>query len=84
MFAELMAAGRAVADAFRPWKMNYSCYGNQVPHVHWHLFPRYESDPDRLQQPWAHADRFGERPTTPDLARQVAERLHPYLERFAP
>jgi diadenosine tetraphosphate (Ap4A) HIT family hydrolase len=23
-----------------------------VPHLHWHLFPRYEADPNRLQAVW--------------------------------
>jgi diadenosine tetraphosphate (Ap4A) HIT family hydrolase len=62
LFMEVMAAGRAVFDAFQPWKMNYSCYGNQVPHVHWHIFPRYESDPDHLHQPWLHSPEFGKHP----------------------
>jgi diadenosine tetraphosphate (Ap4A) HIT family hydrolase len=51
LFAELMIAGRAVANTIKPWKMNYSCYGNAVPHIHWHLFPRYASDPNREQVP---------------------------------
>ena len=58
LFEDLMSAGQAVHEAFKPWKMNYSCYGNQVPHIHWHIFPRYESDPDHLNQPWLHADQF--------------------------
>ena len=55
---ELMAAGRAVAETFRPWKMNYSCSGNLDPHIHWHLFPRYDSEPDHLNHPWLHAAEF--------------------------
>ncbi len=58
LFAEVMAAGRAVHAAFQPWKMNYSCYGNQVQHVHWHIFPRYESDPQHFSPPWANSARF--------------------------
>lgn len=58
VFAELMTAARGVADTFKPWKMNYSCYGNVVPHIHWHLFPRYDSDPNREQVPWFYADEF--------------------------
>jgi diadenosine tetraphosphate (Ap4A) HIT family hydrolase len=64
MFEELMRAGQAVYEAFQPWKMNYSCYGNQVPHIHWHIFPRYESDPDHLKQPWYHSAEFDKHPTT--------------------
>jgi len=58
LFSELMTAGRAVADTFKPWKMNYSCYGNVVPHIHWHLFPRYDCDPHREQVPWFFAEEF--------------------------
>jgi diadenosine tetraphosphate (Ap4A) HIT family hydrolase len=56
LFAELMAATQAVAQTFKPWKMNHSCYGNQVPHIHWHIFPRYDSEPDHLNHPWLHAE----------------------------
>jgi diadenosine tetraphosphate (Ap4A) HIT family hydrolase len=62
LFKELMTAGKAVFEAFQPWKMNYSCYGNQVPHIHWHLIPRYESDPDHLSQPWLNASQFEKHP----------------------
>lgn len=79
LFAELMTAGRAVAKAFEPWKMNYSCYGNVVPHIHWHLFPRYESDPHREQVPWFYADEFEKHlidaQTAQLLALQIKENL---------
>lgn len=57
--AELMMAGRALVDAFKPWKMNYSCFGNTHEHVHWHLMPRYAEDAERHRHPWLHADEFG-------------------------
>jgi len=49
---DLATLARAVEAAFRPRKLNYELLGNQVPHLHWHLFPRYESDPNRLQAVW--------------------------------
>jgi len=58
MFEELSAATRAVEAAFNPWKMNHACLGNQLQHVHWHLMPRYEGDPDRLQHPWTRMEKF--------------------------
>ena len=79
LFAELMIAGRAVVNAFEPWKMNYSCYGNVVPHIHWHLFPRYDSDPDREQVPWFHAGEFEkhliEELTAQNLAAKIRAKL---------
>jgi diadenosine tetraphosphate (Ap4A) HIT family hydrolase len=58
LFKEVMTAGRALVAAFKPWKMNYSCYGNAEPHVHWHLFPRYKEDPDCRRNPWLHSSQF--------------------------
>jgi diadenosine tetraphosphate (Ap4A) HIT family hydrolase len=37
--------------------MNYELLGNQVPHLHWHLFPRYADDPDRLKPVWLALDQ---------------------------
>jgi diadenosine tetraphosphate (Ap4A) HIT family hydrolase len=49
---EMCFVARAVCEAFRPHKLNYELLGNQVPHLHWHLFPRYDNDPDRLKPVW--------------------------------
>ncbi len=51
-FGEVMRAAKAVHETFAPWKLNYSCYGNAEPHVHWHIVPRYEDDPNRDGNPW--------------------------------
>jgi diadenosine tetraphosphate (Ap4A) HIT family hydrolase len=53
-----MAATRALVAAYQPWKMNHSCYGNAVPHIHWHLFPRYEDDPQRMTPPFNRGEEF--------------------------
>ena len=58
LFQEVMIAGKAVFDAFCPRKMNYSCYGNAEPHVHWHIFPRYEDEADHKRNPWLHSGDF--------------------------
>src|SRR5262245_42530766 len=49
---EMCLLARAIEAAFRPHKLNYECLGNQVPHLHWHLFPRSLADPDRLWPVW--------------------------------
>ena len=75
LFQELMRAGRALVDAFNPWKMNYSCYGNLDPHIHWHLFPRYDSEPDHLNHPWLHASEFEDHLIDSETARQIGHRI---------
>jgi diadenosine tetraphosphate (Ap4A) HIT family hydrolase len=49
---ELLAVGRTLAEVLNPLKLNYECLGNQEPHVHWHVFPRYLDDPMRLAPVW--------------------------------
>jgi diadenosine tetraphosphate (Ap4A) HIT family hydrolase len=80
LFGELMQATEAIARAYEPWKMNHASYGNAQPHVHWHIFPRYEGDPDLKNTPWTNQDRFNEFATTPETAARVRERLLPFLQ----
>jgi diadenosine tetraphosphate (Ap4A) HIT family hydrolase len=42
---ESMAVARALDELFRPLKMNYEIHGNAIPHLHLHLFPRFQGDP---------------------------------------
>ena len=49
---ELLAVGKALSAVVHPLKLNYECLGNQEPHVHWHVFPRYAEDPMRLAPVW--------------------------------
>lgn len=43
--ADFHASARAIAAACQPDLMNYASLGNVVPHLHWHLVPRYKNDP---------------------------------------
>jgi diadenosine tetraphosphate (Ap4A) HIT family hydrolase len=47
----------AIENCFHPHKLNYELLGNQVPHLHWHLFPRSADDPDRLRPVWFALER---------------------------
>jgi diadenosine tetraphosphate (Ap4A) HIT family hydrolase len=42
---ESMLVARAVAALLGPKKMNYEIHGNTIPHLHLHLYPRFEGDP---------------------------------------
>jgi diadenosine tetraphosphate (Ap4A) HIT family hydrolase len=56
-FDEMCLLAAAIAESFGPHKLNYELLGNQVPHLHWHLFPRYRHDPQALQPVWLALDR---------------------------
>jgi diadenosine tetraphosphate (Ap4A) HIT family hydrolase len=73
-FAEVMRAAKALQETYHPWKLNYSCLGNAEPHVHWHIFPRYENDPNR-GNPWREAARFDEHRISPEQAGEIAARI---------
>jgi diadenosine tetraphosphate (Ap4A) HIT family hydrolase len=49
---EMAAVAEAVFRAFGPRKLNYELLGNGVPHLHWHLFPRYAGDPHPSGPVW--------------------------------
>lgn len=74
-FREVMRAAEALNDTFSPSKMNFSCYGNAVAHVHWHLVPRYANDPHPDKDPWEDVERFGEKTVSTNEAREIAGRI---------
>lgn len=43
--ADLRRATQALRAVVQPDHMNYECLGNSVPHLHWHVVPRYRHDP---------------------------------------
>lgn len=53
---ETVAVGRAIALVARPFKLNYECLGNLEPHVHWHVFPRAETDAMRAAPVWLRSE----------------------------
>ena len=41
---DLKTAADAIYRAFTPDHMNYATLGNVIPHLHYHLIPRYKDD----------------------------------------
>jgi diadenosine tetraphosphate (Ap4A) HIT family hydrolase len=72
---EMMRATRAMAAVLRPWKMNHACLGNRDAHVHWHLIPRHQTDPDHLTQPWLRAAKFNDHQLTEDMKTALAAEI---------
>ena len=42
---DLLTASKAIRFAVKPDHMNYELLGNMDPHLHWHIIPRYKTDP---------------------------------------
>ena len=45
VMAEVSSVAAALYRGFAPAKINYELLGNMVPHMHWHLVPRFTTDP---------------------------------------
>ena len=52
LMEEVSRVAQALAQVFRPVKMNYELLGNLVPHIHWHLVPRLATDPGLRSPIW--------------------------------
>ena len=57
---EVNAVAAALSRVFNPTKINYELLGNMVPHMHWHLVPRFSDDPLWPRPIWseAHAEKL--------------------------
>lgn len=71
IFADVLRVGRLLDQNFKPLKMNYASLGNVDEHLHWHVMPRYKSDPDHKDHPWKNATIFDTRPTSQDTVKRL-------------
>ena len=55
----VLATERAVRAVQHPDKINLASLGNVVPHVHWHIIPRWQDDSHFPGPIWAAAQRVG-------------------------
>jgi diadenosine tetraphosphate (Ap4A) HIT family hydrolase len=49
----------ALRELLQPDKINLAALGNQVPHLHWHVIPRFADDKHFPDPVWATARRAG-------------------------
>ena len=42
---DMSQVAQVLFQTFTPDKMNYELLGNGMPHLHWHLIPRFKTDP---------------------------------------
>jgi len=44
LMEEVSRLAQALYSVFAPDKINYELLGNMVPHIHWHIVPRFASE----------------------------------------
>lgn len=55
----VLATERAVRRVVQPDKINLASFGNVVPHLHWHVIPRWRDDSHFPESIWGKAQRAG-------------------------
>jgi diadenosine tetraphosphate (Ap4A) HIT family hydrolase len=57
LFHAVLAAERVLREVLSPDKVNLASLGNQVPHLHWHVVPRFTDDAHFPDSVWASRKR---------------------------
>ena len=65
----VLATERALHHVVQPDKINLASLGNLVPHLHWHVIPRWKDDSHFPAPIWAAARRTGNARPVPASAR---------------
>ncbi|MDI6750315.1 MAG: HIT family protein [Pseudomonadota bacterium] len=65
LLAVVLATERAVREIMHPDKINLASLGNVVPHLHWHVIPRWRDDSHFPAPIWAAARRPAPRRAQP-------------------
>lgn len=55
----VLAVETVLRQLLLPDKINLASLGNQVPHLHWHVIPRFRDDPHFPDPVWAARRRAG-------------------------
>jgi diadenosine tetraphosphate (Ap4A) HIT family hydrolase len=74
----VFAVEASLRELMRPDKVNLASLGNVVPHLHWHVIPRFGDDPHYPAPIWAVAKRAPSPrpgPTLDTLKLTLAQRL---------
>lgn len=57
LMAVVFAVEQAVREVMQPDKINLASLGNAVPHLHWHVIPRFADDQHFPNSIWGEAMR---------------------------
>ncbi len=75
----VLAAEAALREVMAPDKVNLASLGNVVPHLHWHVIPRYADDPHFPNPVWGEKKRDTPHAAAGDLDTLLAGALHSLL-----
>jgi diadenosine tetraphosphate (Ap4A) HIT family hydrolase len=71
----VFATETALRQLLKPDKVNLASLGNVVPHLHWHVIPRFRDDRHFPNPIWGEPRREFRAVSPPDLKRRLTEML---------
>ncbi len=74
-------AESALREVLAPDKINLASLGNVVPHLHWHVIPRFADDPHFPNPVWGAKQRGTPRAAPADMVEQLTTILNQQLVR---
>ncbi len=83
LFQDIPDVADSIVAAFHPHLLNYECLGNSLAHVHWHIIPRYEWDPEPTLPIWVRPKAEREVGVAPDVLAEFARKIKGELDRIA-
>ena len=72
---------RVLRDLLKPEKINLASFGNMVPHVHWHIIPRFTDDPHYPNPVFGVRQRDGARTLPAGFVAAMRKQLSSLLEK---
>jgi len=75
----VFAAEAALREVVQPDKVNLASLGNVVPHLHWHVIPRFADDPHFPNPVWGARLRDAPHAAPADLDALLRDALHSLL-----
>jgi diadenosine tetraphosphate (Ap4A) HIT family hydrolase len=73
LFEDVIRTAKVIKSLFRPVRLNYECLGNTLHHVHWHVIPRYDWDPDLKRPIWIRPEEERRIGVDPEKLRELRE-----------
>jgi diadenosine tetraphosphate (Ap4A) HIT family hydrolase len=67
--SDLLRVQRAIVEVLKPDHVNLELLGNVIPHLHWHIVPRYKTDPRWGSPIWMTDERAMPRVLLSEVAR---------------
>lgn len=82
LMAVVFATEEMLREVLHPDKINLASLGNQVPHLHWHVIPRFADDAHFPDPVWSVRKRDTQPPAvdSADLAVTLAQHLAGHLD----